>query len=168
MRLDDFLNCSLSVLCSTFAQHLFPYESLCVQTLNHPTFWKKVSLLPWHMQEPLWWASARWRDGKERKAEWVVQCEESQNLRHKCGEKQPDVSSLHCHPRPWWSLVNTVSNGHVWVYGPATAGVCVYVRGPGYHQRLSRPCRGGLSWAGPTSAQLCSGVVGQRYPSSCP
>lgn len=76
---------------------------------------------------------------RERKrSEWLVYYREAE-LDYKGG----DVSSLHCHLRPWRGPAHAAAKDYVWVCGPAAARICVAVHNLCYHQRpWGRPWSG--------------------------
>lgn len=76
------------------------------------------------------------RGGETReKKKWTSLCPMNREARVVVGGEQSNVSSLFSHPRPWRRPGPCCHEGHIWVYGPTTAGVWVDICAPCHHQR---------------------------------
>lgn len=94
-------------------------------------------------QAPLRWTDVWWEMGDERKPRRSFTVEK-ENWRPDGGEEQiwEDCNTSLGHGVV---LAKAATKSHVWVCGPAVAGVSVIVYGPSYHQRPMRCPWSGLS-----------------------
>jgi len=82
-------------------------------------------------QAPLQWASMWWGKGEKREVQWLLHCEE---------EGRNSLLWVACVATWGHGWIHAAPGGHVWVCGPAVAGVCADICGPCYHQRPCMSC----------------------------